>query len=114
MRLILFSFLVLIGCASQEEIDAANAARAHEYWQGIAGSCTDMGYAQDTPEFKSCMFSVNQQQQANNAALAGAILGNMQRPVAPMQPYMTPVPRMTQTNCFEYGNNLNCTSSGAR
>jgi outer membrane biogenesis lipoprotein LolB len=83
LRILIISVVsaLLAGCASHEE-RAASIANADD------AACQSYGAQLGTQAYFQCRMAKDQQRQANNAALAGAILSRPQP-----QPYVLPMPR---------------------
>lgn len=84
MSWLLFGTLItalLAGCVSDEE-RAANIAASDD------AQCQSYGASPGTDRYFHCRLIMNQQRQANNAALAAAILSRPQS-----TPFILPMPR---------------------
>lgn len=86
------TFLLLIGCVQQPQLT-------------LQEKCQNIGYEPGTDQFRQCVMTMYQENQANLRAAAGFLAAH------PMQTYQAlPQNRPIQTNCTQMGDSINCNS----
>lgn len=86
--------LLTAGCATQEQIQARDAA-----------TCNGYGFDRGSPQFSQCMFLLDQQRRNNAAAANAQMLGLGVYLNQQSQPYTLQQPGF---NCVTYGNMTRC------
>lgn len=88
----LLLLLLLVGCASPEEIGRRRAYEAHQereqanaYRERLMASCESIGYQRNTDPWRQCIMQLHSQNQAQATAYGAAILGG-----ATAQPRVVP------------------------
>ena len=116
--------ILLGGCVTPEQLAYRQQQAEYEqqqreaaYMASLSAQCSQFGFAGGSAEHKQCMLSLHQQNQANRAAVAGALLKGAiaAELLREAQPQRTPTrpnsPPNYNTNCTrDYFGNVNCTS----
>jgi hypothetical protein len=98
----IFSLIVLAGCASNEDRIAARDANDE-------ATCQSYGLKFGTPEYAQCRQNIAARRQAAVLAAFQMMQGARVQPVQ-VQPYMMPVSRPVNTNCYAAGAIISCQS----